>query len=76
VNLGRGRTVAETIEATKQTCEGYKSCEPILALAQGHGVDMPITEQVVAVVHHGRSPRTLAAAFMSRDTKRETVIDR
>ena len=76
VNLGRGLSVAETIEATKQTCEGVKSCEPILALAQSHGVDMPITEQVVAVVHHGRSPRSLAAAFMSRDTKRETVIDR
>ena len=73
LNLGRGLTVAETIEATKQTCEGYKSCEPILALAREHGVDMPITEQVVQVVHHGRSPKSLAAAFMARDTKRETV---
>ena len=76
-NLGRGLTVEQTIEATRQTCEGYKSCQPILALAQSHGVDMPITEQVVQVVHHGRSPKTLAAAFMSRDTKRETtLIDR
>lgn len=73
VNLGRGLTVAETIDATSQTCEGYKSCQPILALARGHGVDMPITEQVVEVVHHGRSPKSLAAAFMARDTKRETV---
>ena len=73
VNLGRGLTVAETIEATKQTCEGYKSCQPILALAREHGVDMPITEQVVEVVHYGRSPKSLAAAFMARDTKRETV---
>ena len=76
VNLGRGLTVTETIEVTKQTCEGYNSCEPILTLARSHRVDMPITEQVVAVLHHGRSPRSLAAAFMSRDTKRETVIDR
>ena len=73
LNLGRGLTVAETIESTKQTCEGYKSCEPILALARAHGVDMPITEQVVQVVHHGRSPKSLAAAFMARDTKRESV---
>jgi glycerol-3-phosphate dehydrogenase len=34
---------------------------------------MPITEQVVQVLHHGRSPKSLAAAFMARDTKRETV---
>ncbi len=75
VNIGRGLTVEQTIDATKQTCEGYKSCQPILALAHAHGVDMPITEQVVQVLHHGRSPRTLAAAFMSRDTKRETLIE-
>jgi glycerol-3-phosphate dehydrogenase (NAD(P)+) len=73
LNLGRGLTVAETIAATKQTCEGYKSCQPILALAHERGVDMPITEQVVQVLHHGRSPRSLAAAFMARDTKRETI---
>ena len=73
LNLGRGLTVEETIAATRQTCEGYKSCQPILALAQEHHVDMPITEQVVQVLHHGRSPKSLAAAFMARDTKRETV---
>lgn len=70
-NLGRGLTVEETIAATKQTCEAYKSCQPILALARDHGVDMPITEQVVGVLHQGRSPSSMAAAFMARDTKSE-----
>jgi glycerol-3-phosphate dehydrogenase (NAD(P)+) len=74
-NLGSGLTVEETIAATKQTCEGYKSCQPILTLAQEHGVDMPITEQVVEVVHHGRSPRQMASAFMSRDTKAEALLN-
>ncbi|MDP1876515.1 MAG: NAD(P)H-dependent glycerol-3-phosphate dehydrogenase [Actinomycetota bacterium] len=73
-NLGRGLSVEETIAATKQTCEGYKSCQPILALGRAHGVDMPITEQVVEVVHHGQSPRQMAAAFMSRDTKPESLL--
>ena len=73
-NLGSGLSVEETIAATKQTCEGYKSCQPILALAREHGVDMPITEQVVEVVHHGRSPREMASAFMSRDTKAEALL--
>jgi glycerol-3-phosphate dehydrogenase (NAD(P)+) len=72
-NLGRGLSVEQTIAVTKQTCEGYKSCQPILALAREHGVDMPITAQVVEVVHHGQSPRMMASAFMSRDTKAETV---
>jgi glycerol-3-phosphate dehydrogenase (NAD(P)+) len=73
-NLGRGLTVEETIAATKQTCEGYKSCQPILALGQAHGVEMPITEQVVEVLYHGRSPRTMAASFMAREPKAEAQL--
>jgi glycerol-3-phosphate dehydrogenase (NAD(P)+) len=73
-NLGRGLTVDETIAVTKQTCEAYKSCQPILALAQAHGVDMPITEQVVGVLYQGRSPRDMAASFMSRQPKAEAQL--
>jgi len=74
VNLGSGLTVEETISATKQTCEGVKSCQSILDLATRHGVDMPITEQVVQVVHHGMKPREMLAAFMSRSPKPETRL--
>lgn len=73
LSLGMGRSVEETIAATKQTCEAYKSCQPILELGRAHGVELPITEQVVEVVHNGRSPRALASAFMSRETKGEAV---
>ena len=73
-NLGQGLTVEQTIAVTKQTCEGFKSCQPILALAQAHGVDMPITEQVVEVVHNGRSPAAMASSFMARDTKAESLL--
>lgn len=73
-NLGRGLSVEETIAATKQTCEAYKSCEPILELARQNGVEMPITEQVVEVLHHGRSPAKMVSAFMSRNTKSEALL--
>lgn len=73
VNLGRGLSVQDTITQMKQTCEGYKSCEPILGLAQQHGVEMPITEQVVNVVHRGWSIRDMISALMSRDPKAEVV---
>lgn len=73
-NIGSGLTVQETIEITRQTCEAYKSCTPIWELAQKHGVEMPITEQVVNVLHHGHSPTVMAAAFMSRNTKAESDI--
>ena len=70
-HLGQGLTVEETVAVTTQTCEGVKSCLPILELARSHGVEMPITEQVVEVVHHGMSPAEMLANFMGRSTKPE-----
>jgi glycerol-3-phosphate dehydrogenase (NAD(P)+) len=72
VNLGKGMSVAEVVAVTKQTAEGVKSCESILQLAQEHGVRVPIIEQVVAVVHDGRSPKDVVGALMQRELKNET----
>lgn len=74
-NLGQGLSVEETIAVTRQTCEAYKSCQPILALAKQHGVDMPITEQVVEVLYNGRSPKLMAASFMAREPKAEALLN-
>ncbi len=70
-NLGKGLTVEETTALTQQTCEGVKSCQSLLDLAHNHGVDVPLTEQVVEVVHHGVSPREMLGRLMARDTKAE-----
>ena len=76
VNLGSGLSLEETTAAMKQTCEGVKSCQSILDLGRRNDVDMPITEQVTAVVHHGMSPRDMLAAFMSREPKAEPRMRR
>jgi glycerol-3-phosphate dehydrogenase (NAD(P)+) len=70
-NLGKGLSVEETIAVTRQTCEGVKSCQPILELARKHDVDMPFTEQVVEVVHHGVNPKEMLGRLMSREAKAE-----
>lgn len=70
-NLGKGLTVEQTIAATKQTCEGVKSCQPILQMGRNAGVEMPITEQVVNVVHHAMQPSEMLAQLMSRPTRGE-----
>jgi glycerol-3-phosphate dehydrogenase (NAD(P)+) len=71
VNMGSGMTADEAAAAMRQTCEGVKSCRPILELAQAHAVDMPITEAVVQAVHHGLPPREMARMLMTRDAKPE-----
>ncbi|MCE7079916.1 NAD(P)-dependent glycerol-3-phosphate dehydrogenase [Streptomyces sp. ST2-7A] len=70
-NLGRGMTLEETIAVTRQTAEGVKSCRSVLLLAQRHGVEMPITETVVRIVHEGTSPRDELKGLMSRSAKAE-----
>lgn len=70
-NLGRGMTLQETIAATKQTAEGVKSCESVLDLGRRHGVDMPITETVVSIVHEGKPPIVALKELMSRSAKAE-----
>ncbi|WP_327234298.1 NAD(P)-dependent glycerol-3-phosphate dehydrogenase [Streptomyces sp. NBC_01317] len=70
-NLGRGMTLQETIAVTRQTAEGVKSCESVLDLARRHGVEMPLTETVVDIVHNGKPPLVALKELMSRSAKAE-----
>jgi glycerol-3-phosphate dehydrogenase (NAD(P)+) len=70
-NLGRGMTLSETIAATSQTAEGVKSCESVADLARRHQVEMPITETVVDIVHHGKAPVVALKELMARSAKAE-----
>lgn len=71
VRLGRGMSVAEATAELRTTTEGVKSCESILTLAQQHDVDMPICEQVVAVIRDGHPASEVGPRLMSRDLKAE-----
>jgi glycerol-3-phosphate dehydrogenase (NAD(P)+) len=69
--LGRGMTLDQARGAVTQTAEGVKSCEAVLELADRLGVEMPITETVVAIVHDGRSPEEMLKELMARSAKPE-----
>ncbi|NGO77107.1 NAD(P)-dependent glycerol-3-phosphate dehydrogenase [Streptomyces sp. YC504] len=71
INLGKGMTLEETIAVTKQTAEGVKSCESVADLARRHGVEMPITDTVVDIVHNGKPPLVAVKELMSRSAKAE-----
>jgi glycerol-3-phosphate dehydrogenase (NAD(P)+) len=70
-HLGRGESLEQAQEATRQTAEGVKSCLSIRDLARARGVEMPITEQVELVCHEGVPPGVALTALMSRETKPE-----
>src|SRR5512142_132291 len=67
--LGRGMTVASA--AMNQTAEGVASCGPVLGLARSHGVEMPITEVVEAVMRDGLPVEQAASMLASRSAKPE-----
>ena len=69
--LGRGQSIEEILASMTMVAEGVKSSPSVLDLARQHDVEMPITEQVVAVCHHGQIAREALALLMSRSTKSE-----
>lgn len=69
--LGRGEHLDDVIASMNMVAEGVRSSRAILALADRHGVEMPITEGVVAVCHKGYSPHDLVEALLSRTAKPE-----
>ncbi|HTS95051.1 MAG TPA: NAD(P)H-dependent glycerol-3-phosphate dehydrogenase [Streptosporangiaceae bacterium] len=70
-NLGRGMAVAEVIARTRQTAEGVQSAQSVLELARRRGVEMPITEVMVAVMHEGLEVGQAALLLASRSAKPE-----
>jgi len=71
VKLGLGLSIEQVIADTPQTAEGVKSCLSVLELAQAHGVDMPIVQAVVAVVHQGLEPAEMGGRLLSRARRPE-----
>ncbi|HSM38994.1 MAG TPA: hypothetical protein VK838_06635, partial [Candidatus Limnocylindrales bacterium] len=56
--------------------EGVSTVRGALALARQHGVELPIAEQVAAVVHDGRAPLAAVAELMARQPKDELAGQR
>ncbi|WP_406282325.1 NAD(P)H-dependent glycerol-3-phosphate dehydrogenase [Embleya sp. NBC_00896] len=68
--LGRGMTVEEAVRDSRQVAEGVKSCRSVQTLARRYGVEMPITDVVVSIVHDGKPP-SVGMALLSRSAKPE-----
>lgn len=70
--LGRGDTMEQAQHATRgQVAEGVISSVSVSALAEGHGVEMPITAAVHAVCHRGVGVPETIRALMGRSRKAE-----
>jgi len=69
--LGQGESLADILADMTAVAEGVKTASAVYELARRHGVEMPITEQVYAIVEEGRSASEAMRALMLRDPKPE-----
>ena len=71
LRLGRGESIDAIMESMTMVAEGVKSSPSVLDLARRHEVEMPITEQVVAVCHQGRAAVDAMSLLMQRRRRSE-----
>jgi glycerol-3-phosphate dehydrogenase (NAD(P)+) len=69
--LARGRSLAEITGGTRMVAEGVRTTDAVAALAARVGVEMPIADQVAAVLHGITPPAEVVAVLMGRVMKPE-----
>ncbi len=72
VELGRGRKLPEILSGMHgMVAEGIFTTTAAVGLAHARGVEMPITGQMHAILHHGKSPHEAMHDLMTRSGKSE-----
>ncbi|MGH9087363.1 MAG: NAD(P)H-dependent glycerol-3-phosphate dehydrogenase [Acidimicrobiales bacterium] len=69
--LGRGRRLDEVLAGMHMVAEGVGTARPLVGLAAAWDVEMPIAEQVAALIAGTTSPADALAALMERPAKAE-----
>jgi glycerol-3-phosphate dehydrogenase (NAD(P)+) len=73
VELGRGRKLPDILAGMHgMVAEGVFTTTAAVGLAQTRGVEMPITEQMHAILHQGKAPREAIKDLMMRSGKSES----
>lgn len=69
--LGKGRTLAEITAGLSEVAEGINTARAVKKLADRAGLEMPITNEVNAVLYDGKPARDAVSELMSRPLREE-----
>ena len=69
--LGKGKTLAEITAGMNEVAEGINTARAVKKLADRAGLEMPITNEVNAVLYDGKPARDAVAELMSRPLREE-----
>jgi len=70
--IGRGRSMGAILRSTPMVIEGVQTTKAAVALGHQQGVELPIIEQVYAVLFRKRPPRAAFASLMRRAGRSES----
>ena len=69
--LGAGKPLGEILGSMRMVAEGVETCGSAVALGEKFGVDLPIIQQMHAVLSAGKSPKEAVRDLMERTLKGE-----
>lgn len=69
--IGRGVSLEAALAASPMVVEGVPTTEAAVALARLHSVELPIVEQVYAILYEGKSAAAALRELLTRDLKAE-----
>jgi glycerol-3-phosphate dehydrogenase (NAD(P)+) len=71
MELAEGKSLAQIIGSMRMVAEGVETCDAAVALGQKFNVDLPITQQMHAVLHGSKTPQAALRELMDRSLKSE-----
>jgi glycerol-3-phosphate dehydrogenase (NAD(P)+) len=71
MRLATGQRLTDILASLGHVAEGVRTAESAVLLARRHGVEMPITEQVHAVLQGRVQPAVAVGALLAREVKAE-----
>lgn len=69
--VGKGKTPNEVLKDTEMVVEGVGTARSSYELSKKHDVEMPIAQQVYAVIYEGKNPKLAVRDLMTRQKKSE-----
>ena len=71
LELAKGRSTGDIVSGMRMVAEGIRTTAAAFELARRHGIDLPIVEQMHAVLDGGRPPAEALRQLMERSLKGE-----
>jgi glycerol-3-phosphate dehydrogenase (NAD(P)+) len=69
--LGRGQSLADAVREIGQVVESVQTADEVMRLAGQHGIELPISNAVRAVLHGETTPESGLKALLAREQKPE-----